>query len=646
MTERRWVLAALVIGLAACAVGCGDGGNGGGDGGGTDTGSDSDSDGDTDTGADSDSDSDSDTDADTDTDTDTDADTDTDTDSDTDADTDSDSDAGADAGTDAGADAANPDASTPDAVNIGINLLWIADWDSHHFYADLVKQARPWGGRWAPNTPLAAGGLDTDGWPTGECAIVLANAAGAAPGTYRLVYDGSAAPGNAWDSDFTFTPVSTVGDTHSYDVVVPEGFAWIVLTFSAGVRNVRMMRPGAAAGDLISPELLNAISPFSYLRVMHTYGPQAQGVMGNTDTEWETRGARPTDLSFQKNGACLEHLVALANRSHEDLWINVPYHASDDYIRAMAEAIRYGTDGQGNPCAPGNPNPVVNAPLDPALGVYVEFNNELWNTGLGYNGTLNHDDTVTEVGAGDPHLLGASSTGSGDWGQAWRRVGWFAVRTSQLFREVFGDSQMPYTGNARVRPILAGQLARYATMIEPVDYIETVWGTASAAPSTIAGIANPKQPFAYYVYALSGAPYFDMETSTDDGLTADQIYDSMRVVWDGVGGNHDGYNLKMAGEWLSGRAVEKGVAVVAYEGGQGLIPTGHSDAAKVELQDDPRMRAMTIEVLDHWMAQPAATGFTYFTIVANDMYGLGPTLYGDDLDTQKWQAVRAVIDAE
>jgi hypothetical protein len=72
---------------------------------------------------------------------------------------------------------------------------------------------------------------------------------------------------------------------------------------------------------------------------------------------WEDRPL-PNDVSYT-SGVPVEVMVRLANELGVDAWLNVPHLADDDFVRAYAELVR--------------------DQLDPALKVYVEFSNEVWN---------------------------------------------------------------------------------------------------------------------------------------------------------------------------------------------------------------------------------------------------------------------------
>jgi hypothetical protein len=91
---------------------------------------------------------------------------------------------------------------------------------------------------------------------------------------------------------------------------------------------------------------------------------------------------RPPATGFAGNrstGVAYEHLVALANQAQQDLWINVPHLATDDFVQRLARLIRFGSDGT-NPYTSPQASPVW-APLAANRRVYVEYSNEIWSAG-------------------------------------------------------------------------------------------------------------------------------------------------------------------------------------------------------------------------------------------------------------------------
>jgi hypothetical protein len=82
------------------------------------------------------------------------------------------------------------------------------------------------------------------------------------------------------------------------------------------------------------------------------------------------------------SGIAFEHMVSLANSANKDLWICIPHLANEDFIRKLAQLIRFGSDGL-NPY----PNPVgapVYSPLNSELRIYIEYSNEIWSGGNGF----------------------------------------------------------------------------------------------------------------------------------------------------------------------------------------------------------------------------------------------------------------------
>lgn len=54
-----------------------------------------------------------------------------------------------------------------------------------------------------------------------------------------------------------------------------------------------------------------------------------------TDTAWNTR-TQTTHRTYTKNGVAWEETIHLANLLGKNVWINIPYLATDDYITQLA----------------------------------------------------------------------------------------------------------------------------------------------------------------------------------------------------------------------------------------------------------------------------------------------------------------------
>ena len=525
------------------------------------------------------------------------------------------------------------------AANLGINFMVCTDYDFGYIFADVVKQGRHW------FTPGGADPcpVDANGWPTGDDAAMIMFASGmpGVQGTYKLSFDASTPNVTLtnWYPDpngyITFANKVYNNGHYTVDVNVssaalggPEFISPHFQNTGNGVRNVKCMMPGQQPGDVFSNNMLNAIDLFGTMRPT---GMVDASMIHSVNWSDRRNALSPSQSNYPMPndnlhyGVSYEYLIMLANQTHKDLWLNLPRLATDDYITKTAQLCKYGSDGV-NPYTSTQSNPVF-PPLDANLNLYTEFSNEIWN----YNADNEKDLAVAEQNAGDPYHWNYDNSGNVYY-WAFERTGYKAMHISNIFRSVFGDAQMPNTGNSRIRPVLAGQIDRYPVYLVGLQYIDHVWGAGNA-------YGNTPHPVNYYFYALSGAPYPVFNT-TADNLTVDDIFAGLYNCLSGTGESGDGYNnFKMIDD-LRTFSIQYGLKMVAYEGGQSLYKQGHSDAAKEAAQNDPRMKQFTKDLLNYWFSKTDGV-FLYFTIGhASDWFALGNG-YPDN-NTQKWQALKEI----
>ena len=106
-------------------------------------------------------------------------------------------------------------------------------------------------------------------------------------------------------------------------------------------------------GALFNPDWLARLQGFKVLRFMDWLETN-----NSEQRQWTDRPRRD-DATWAAHGVPLEVMIALANETGADMWINVPHLADDEYVREMAEPVRDG--------------------LQPDRKVFVEFSNEVWN---------------------------------------------------------------------------------------------------------------------------------------------------------------------------------------------------------------------------------------------------------------------------
>jgi len=249
----------------------------------------------------------------------------------------------------------------------------------------------------------------------------------------------------------------------------------------------------------------------------------------------------------------------LANELHKDLWINVPAHATDDYVSNLAALVR--------------------DTLAPDLNVYVEYSNEVWNGGYEQY-TYNRTQTQAEIAAGGSNLNYDGSSNLTTLSE--RRYGRRTREVAELFRQAWAGVGQADPINTRVRVILGGQVASQAGMVNGLVYLNQFYGA-------------PKN----YLWGLGVAPYINLGSNQNaDNLTADQVIASLNASITAYDNGTDANSLKAANT----TAANYNLHLVGYEGGVDTF-NEHSISAKAAASNDPRMKDIVTRYLNMWYAK-------------------------------------------
>ncbi len=375
----------------------------------------------------------------------------------------------------------------------------------------------------------ARGGIkvDSDGWPTEDFRISLAQGFAHYAGRLRIDFRGLAQvkmAGTFVVGDKTFSGVLPKGEgydaatniTRVYiDVAADDGpdMTKSVIEMietqrtpespvGSGVTELSIMLPKRVhgkethePGEVISQEAREAFLPVFSFRVQRT------GL--NEIEKWSER-TLPTysKIIGQKWRADMayEKLILAANEFGRDLHLNYSDSCDADFMNKLALLMKYGSDGR-DPYTKPTPNPVW-PPLNPNLRLYLEHGNEMGWSGIQprewsrrYDRDIfgNADNAVWQVlnfdqAAKDDRMLGLM-----------RYHAYRTVMMSDAMRRVFGDAAM----GDRIRPLLFGQYERwfqngmlqfiddyynnpkYVTRPRPVS--EILWG---AGPAVYYGTTN------------------------------------------------------------------------------------------------------------------------------------------------------------
>jgi hypothetical protein len=293
---------------------------------------------------------------------------------------------------------------------VGMNLENVVDWSPAWTFTDAFKASRPWISQtfntqtWGTTWDAAAAptlDLDADGnvrllqtWTQNGVQIrqfagtLIFNSLGGgyAGGTYRAEWDGTGVVTFGFDAVVTASGRTAAGRSFADLRVTPtDSGIYLRIEETSPADPVRGLnvwmpdwngrsfvgerwQPGAAFSPF-HPLFLERLAPFTTLRFMGMQETNTSDIV-----TWSQRrdaadvrqgsGAEGTPSEPVANGISLEYMVALANELDADPWFNMPHMADDTFVWNFATYVR--------------------DHLEPGRTAYVEWANEVWNFGWGF----------------------------------------------------------------------------------------------------------------------------------------------------------------------------------------------------------------------------------------------------------------------
>jgi hypothetical protein len=478
---------------------------------------------------------------------------------------------------------------------MGINVAFLNDYNGENAFVDIVKQGRNWG-KYDASGDAA---VDSENWPTQDCGAIFFGADNQL-GVYKLVFEGQAASVggflNADPPSVSNLRYDAATNTSTADVTVSTT-AMNGLKFqgtrrtaasatNTGIRNVRVYRPGypTDGSAVFTNEWKRIVGKFHAIRFMNWIFTNTNPVVswGQRINPCKATSKRVTiNGNTGDLGAAMEHFIQACNETNCDLWMNMPCMVDDEYVTKTAQLILYGSDGR-NPYTSTQAHPVY-PPLNQNLKVYVEYGNEIWNTGGGFNCWywIEHiTDSIIAVTNGTHPIVYDGRRER--FSSISRYAAWRATTMSTIFRGVFGDAAMM----SRVRPVLSGRPGGGFNSTE-LPFIEGFYGTYRPSTDPYPN-TNPK-PVSYYFYSSGGPDYYGVynwSTAPDAFFAGGNYPDSIYANWVTTDAIWSGnYGLRHTG----------------YEGGLDLtIGPTMTEAQMVTLNADRRMKDLTVAYHDVW----------------------------------------------
>lgn len=479
-------------------------------------------------------------------------------------------------------------AFSPSDSRLGINLWSVRRNATELPFVDLFRLSDPWfsqrkGAAWNTGPRLD---LDEHGWirrlePGCYAETALGADRGRYPaGSYVCLYDGDGVI-DFWNIDRI---VSRSPGRIVFESAPEKGAIFLRVSVTNPmdyIRNIRVVMPGferTYETDPFHPLFMarwRQMGVFRFMDWMETNGSEI--------AEWADR-PKPEDATWAVNGVPLEVMIDLANRQGVDPWFCMPHKASDDYVRRFAEQVA--------------------RDLSPDLRAYVEYSNEIWNSGF----------EQTRYAA----AMGARLGYSHGRDQA-PDLCYSSVRSVEIFR----IWQRALGGTERLVRVMASQAAN--------PWVSEVKLSFRDAYKECDALA-----VAPYV-SLNVGPSTTPNAATVAGWNVEHILDYLERT-----------ALPKAVGWIkdSKKVAEKyRIPLIAYEAGQHAVGVAGSENVEaltkllLAANRHPRMGVIYTEYLDAWLRSGGSLCVLFSSMGTWTKWGAWGLLEHYEDDTPKFRAV-------
>lgn len=459
----------------------------------------------------------------------------------------------------------------------------------------------------------AAAQLDANGYPVAGASGTSSTDLGflLPSGTYNMSFVGDGTLSISGIGATTGTWQTVDGEQRNQVKITgtPKAFGnFLTLTVantgSETVTAIHLYLPGIAydASNLFNPSFLDTLTPFRAMRFM-----EWEDTNNTTLTDWTQR---PTATQFGASasfGQPYELIAELINETGKDGWINVPQAATADFMTQFATFMATNLDFtriEAARRAAGFATP---------FQLLVENSNETWNTSF--------SAYMAFLDAANEDATKYTGTYTGTYGPSWMssnsdlmKVGQYEADRLVAIGTAFRAAFKVVGQESVVAPVLSGWALGAVYSDEGLQFIQTNYG-------------DPKD----YVAYVALAPYF---ATPDDTTTG-----SLTTLFPALQANITSMDSAFQGfEQLS---TQYGIAIAAYEGGQGITGTTN-EPIKHLAQFDERMYETYTQYFTFWKQHFGASLFMHFDLAgdpgfpeASYQYGFWGSLPGveEDLTT-------------
>lgn len=514
------------------------------------------------------------------------------------------------------------------APSAAMGLSEVVRWTRQHPFIDVFKTSIPWIGntsnKWQAmrfDEMKAGGFVDENGWvkeiPPGISQVSVTLLSDLPPentslaGRYHLRYEGSGSLEVSGRGGLVDV-VSRKPNEIIFDFTPGEGRVIVSIkrtdTSQTGdyVRNITVVKEEYLdlheSGAVFNPVWIDLIDDLRSVRFMDW-----MRINDSEQRDWTDRPMTEDATYATGAGVPLEVMVDLANQIGADPWFNIPFHATDDYVRNFASHVR--------------------DKLDPELKARFEFSNEVWNN------TFDQTDDAHEAG----RQLWGDSFGN------YPGRNYYGYRSAQVLDIV--KDEYGAEAEARVEGVLGVHTAtprRFERIVQGVE----AYGEETGA--TMDGLFDSVAVTWYFGGGFRQA-YDDikgwMAQSNDTAI--DNIFTQLKT------GSLLDYGYTTAADTIANFpawariAEQHGLDLISYEGGTHIV--GNRQARKDEefvdlltqVNRDPRMAEIYDEIHTAWIDAGGGLFNAFQDIKRDGRSGSwGHLTHLDDQDA-RWDAVMA-----
>ena len=513
----------------------------------------------------------------------------------------------------------------PTTPQIGMNLNGDSYLSTEFPFLDRVKSASSWSLLGGNNSDIQ---LNKDGYPAFIPAghlvysmVALDPVSAGTDETYVLTYTGTATFGLNGATVISSTPGKIVFKWNDAQTnLMPMNVYG--LDASSPLTAIHIVRQDQESlfesGEIFNPAFTGKISQYSTLRYMDWTSTNA-----STVANWADR-THMSDMSWQSVGNSsvpLEVMVALANETKTNMWLNVPTQATDDYVRQMMTYVR--------------------DHLDPSLSVNLEYSNEVWNFGFQQSGyAAQQGAKLWDKDANGDGVIDPNNPAEHDAANWVEYAGYRAAQVANVAKQVFAGHP------DQLHTVLGTQTGWTGLEYYILD------GVSRAGLGSVSSLFDDYAIDTYFGGNLSGQNDADRATilswakSGDAGVTA-----AFAAMKDGTGltGSDSLASLVAVFAYQGSVAAKAGLKLVAYEGGVGLAAYNFAQADQPtvlafyqKLNADPRMGDLYKQMVSEFSAAGGTLLNAYMDAGPDSAYGTWGTLKSIyDQGSPAWDALIA-----